>query len=333
MIAALSWLAWGAAVPGAAQEKAITVRQPWTTSRVHGSPVPPEPYRLESAFPRLSFDKPTSIEEIPAANRVLITERAGRVLSFPKSRDVTEADVVVDLRELLPRQLADQSISLFDAELHPKFIDNHYLFACYVHPGNGGHTRVSRFTLTSDATPRAVPGSEQVIITWPTGGHNAGCLEFGTDGYLYIATGDGSGPNPPDGLTTGQDISDLLGAILRIDVDRPAAGQAYSIPDDNPFVNATPARPEIWAYGLRNPWKFGIDPQSGNIFAADNGWESWEMVHRIVRGGNCGWPVMEGRAALRSEVQPGPTPILPPVKDHPHTEANSVIGGPVYRVS
>ena len=105
----------------------------------------------------------------------------------------------------------------------------------------------------------------------------------------------------------------------------------YAIPPDNPFVNSVRARPEIWAYGLRNPWKFGVDPQTGAIFAADNGWESWEMVHRIVRGGNCGWPVMEGRVALRKEVEVGPTPILPPVKDHPHTEANSVIGGPVYR--
>ena len=93
------------------------------------------------------------------------------------------------------------------------------------------------------------------------------------------------------------------------------------------------ARQEIWAYGLRNPWKFGIDPKTNDIFVADNGWESWEMVHRIVRGGNCGWPVMEGRVALAERSEARPTPIVPPVKDHPHTEANSVIGGPVYRGS
>ena len=91
------------------------------------------------------------------------------------------------------------------------------------------------------------------------------------------------------------------------------------------------ARPEIWAYGLRNPWKFGIDPLTNDVFVADNGWESWEMVHHVRSGSNCGWPVMEGRVSLRSEVKTGPTPIIPPVKDHPHTEANSVIGGPVYR--
>jgi glucose/arabinose dehydrogenase len=318
-----------------AQEKPITNRPPWATSRIQGSPEPPAPYRIVPAFPRLRFDKPTCIEEITETNRLLITERDGRIFTFPKTRDIAQPDLVLDLRELLPNNLAGQPVSLLDAEMHPKFSDNRYLFLCYVHPAEGGHTRLSRFTLTRDNAPKSVPASELVILTWPSGGHNAGCLEFGTDGFLYIATGDGSGPNPPDGRTTGQDVSDLLGAILRIDVDRPTVGQAsslpYSIPADNPFVNQSGARPEIWAYGLRNPWKFGVDFQTGNIFAADNGWESWEMVHRIVRGGNCGWPVMEGRVALRSEVQPGPTPIIPPVKDHPHTEANSVIGGPVYR--
>lgn len=313
------------------QEKSIAMRPPWTTSRVQGSPEPPAPYRIAPAFGRLRFELPTSIEEIRDSDRLLVTERGGKIFTFPKAADVSRADLAVDLRELLPSDLTGQPISLFDAELHPKFADNHYLFVCYVHPGGGGHTRLSRLTLTADTAPRMMAGSEQVILTWPSGGHNAGCLEFGTDGYLYIATGDGSGPNPPDARTTGQDVSDLLGAILRIDVDRKSGNQAYAVPADNPFLNLPGARPEIWAYGLRNPWKFGIDRETNEIFAADNGWESWEMVHRIVRGGNCGWPVMEGRVALRSEVTPGPTPIIPPVKDHPHTEANSVIGGPVYR--
>lgn len=187
--------------------------------------------------------------------------------------------------------------------------------------------------MTDASPPTFDPKSEVVILTWPSGGHNGGCLEFGKDGKLYISTGDGSGPNPPDGLTTGQDVSDLLGAVLRIDIDHPAEGKNYSVPADNPFVKLKEARPEIWAYGLRNPWKFGADTATDDVFVADNGWESWELVHRIVRGGNCGWPIMEGRASLRSEVKPGPTPIIPPVQDHPHTEANSVIGGPIYRGS
>lgn len=317
----------------AAQEKSTAVRPPWTTSRVHGSPEPPAPYRIASAFPQLRFELPTCIEELPGAQRLIVTERGGKIFSLPKSAEVAQADLMVDLHQWLPAELATQNVSLLDAELHPKCSENHFLFVCYVHPGEGGHTRLSRLTLTTAAAPRAIAGSEQVLLTWPSGGHNAGCLEFGPDGYLYIATGDGSGPNPPDGRTTGQDVSDLLGAILRIDVDHSAGDRPYSVPADNPFVSTTGARPEIWGYGLRNPWKFGIDSRTGELFAADNGWESWEMVHRVGRGTNCGWPVMEGRVALRSEVKVGPTPIVPPVKDHPHTEANSVIGGPVYRGS
>ena len=313
-----------------AQNKATPARSPWTTSRITGAPEPPAPYQLVSAFPKVRFQKPTSIEALPY-DRLLITEIGGKIFTMVQAAGVLHADLAIDLAERLPESLAGSTVSLLDAELHPQFRENRYVYVCYVHPGDGGQTRVSRFVLTRDSPPRFDRKSEQVVITWPSGGHNGGCLEFGTDGYLYIATGDGSGPNPPDGLTTGQTVSDLLGALLRIDVDRATGDRPYSIPADNPFVDLKGARPEIWSYGLRNPFKFGIDQQNGDVFVADNGWESWEMVHRIVRGGNCGWPIMEGRVALRPEVKPGPTPIRPPVKDHSHTEANSVIGGPIYR--
>jgi len=300
------------------------LRTAWTTSRIKGAPTPPAPYKINPVFPKVSFKNPTCIEEIPDANRLLVTEIGGKIFSVVKDPDVQEAELVVDLAEV-----SGGEVKVFDADFHPKFHENRQIFICYVHQNDG--TRVSRFTVSDASPPLIAPDSEQVIIRWPSGGHNGGCLEFGKDGYLYISTGDGSGPNPPDGLTTGQDVADLLGAVLRVDVDRAAGDRAYTIPADNPFVDFDGARPEIWAYGLRNPWKIGVDLETGEVFAADNGWESWEMVHRIVRGGNCGWPVMEARAVLRSEVKVGPTPIIPPIKDHSHTEANSVIGGPVYR--
>jgi putative heme-binding domain-containing protein len=314
----------------------VAKRPPWTTSKLVGTPDPPEPYRVVPAFAKVRFEKPSSIEEIPGANRLLVTEMGGKIFTLKKQADVAAPDLVIDLAAWLPAELREKKVSLFDAELHPRFAENRTVFISYVHPEGGGITRLSRFTLSADDPPRAVAGSEQVLLTWPSGGHNGGCLEFGTDGYLYISTGDGSGPNPPDGLTTGQTVDDLLGAILRIDVDhesvdRNGAALRYTVPKDNPFVDMPGARAEIWSYGLRNPWKFGIDPESGEVFVADNGWESWEMIHRMERGGNGGWPVMEGRASLRSDVKVGPTPIVPPIKDHSHTEANSVIGGPVYR--
>jgi putative heme-binding domain-containing protein len=292
-------------------------RPAWTGSKFKGTPVPPAPYAIRPAFPNLKFSNPTSLSRLPDG-RLLVTEIGGMFYTFSVSdRQTTKRDLML--------QIEDSSV--WHATIHPKFQSNGLLFVCY---SKDGTTHVSRFRVQG-SPPRADPGSEEVLLTWPAGGHNAGCLEFGKDQKLYISTGDGSGPNPPDGRTAAQDISNLFGCILRIDVDRKDAGNDYAVPPDNPFVDLDGARPEIWAYGLRNPWKFGVDHKTGNIFAADNGWESWEMVHQIVRGGNCGWPIMEGRAILRSEVKQGPTPIRPPVKDHSHKEANSVIGGPVYR--
>lgn len=296
-------------------------RQAWVTSRLKGRPTPPAPYEIRLAFPKLKFELPTSLMRIPG-RRLLISEIGGDIYTFPETAATTQKDRLL--------HIADAKI--WHTTVHPDFASNGRLFVCY---SKGGTSHVSRFR-TSGRPPVADRASEEVLLTWPAGGHNGGCLRFGTDGMLYISTGDGSGPNPPDGRTAAQDISNLFGCVLRIDVDtRPADGsnRRYVIPPDNPFVGVENACPEIWAYGLRNPWKFGVDPESGNIFAADNGWETWEMVHRIVRGGNCGWPIREGRAVLRSEVKPGPTPIRPPVKDHHHSEANSVIGGPVYRGS
>lgn len=307
-------------------EPTTKAREPWTSSRLQGTPVPPEPFRVVSAFPHLKFDLPTSLLELPGTNRLLASEIGGRVFTFVNNAETTKADLALDAAAI-----AGGPVSLFSAVVHPEFEDNRYVYLCLVHPGGKPHTRVSRYEMTKDDVPALDPRSETVIITWPSGGHNAGCMRFGTDGLLYIATGDGSGPNPPDGLTTGQTVTDLLGAILRINVDHPSVDQKYSIPADNPFVKHEGARPEIFAYGLRNPWKFGIDANTNEVYVADNGWETWEMIHLVSSGTNCGWPVMEGRARLRTEVPVGPTPITPPIRDHHHSEANSVIGGPVYR--
>ena len=328
----LVWLGLALAVAGAEPSPTPT-RVPWTSSRIQDSPDPPAPFRITPAFPKLRFDHPTSLTEIPGQGRLLVTEMGGKIFSFPKEPEMAEPELMVDLTKLLPREFSGQSVSLLHATFHPKFPQHRFLFVCYGSPVGGRHQRVSRFTLTGDSPPRFVSGSEELVIQWPAGGHSGGCLQFGKDGYLYISTGDGSGPNPPDGRTTGQDVSDLLGAILRVDVDQATGSQRYAIPPDNPFVGQAGVRPEIWAYGLRNPWKFGTDTATDALFVADNGWETWETVHRIQRGSNCGWPIMEGRVALRTEVKPGPTPIIPPAKDHPHTEANSVIGGPIYRGS
>lgn len=301
--------------------------QVWKHSKIHGRPSPPLPYRVVPAFPRLKFENPTCVVEIPGANELMVAH-GSRLEAFPKQNSVTKTRLVGDLGKI-----AGGHVAIKHAAFHPRFSENRFLFVCHDHFEGGAHLRVSRYTLTDDPQPTVVPGSATKIITWPTGGHSGGCLQFHPDGSLYISTGDGTGPSPPDGRTTGQDISDLLGSLLRIDVNGTHDDVNYVIPKDNPFVNTKDARPEVWSYGLRNPWKFGIDEHSGDVFVADNGWETWELIHKMERGSNGGWPIMEGRARLRPEVARGPTPITPPVKDHHHSEANSVIGGPIYRGS
>ena len=322
--------------PAQADSTALVTRPPWTASRVQGSPDTPAPYQVVPAFPRLQFRRPTFAQQVPGAERLIVGELYGKILSFPKDPTTSQADAVIDLIECVSEELRAQvaaessSLFLFDMAFHPRFLSNHYVFLCYVHPGEQPRIRVSRFTMSPGDPPQILPTSERVLIRWPFGGHNGGCLRFGPDGFLYISTGDHSPPNTPDINNVGQDTGNLFASILRIDVDREDSSKHYSIPADNPFQGHPSARPEVWAYGLRNTWRMAFDASTGDLWAADVGWETWEMIHLVKPGGNYGWSIVEGRKPMRSDVAPGPTPIIPPVKDYPRSEAGSVTGGVVY---
>ncbi|WP_414661099.1 PQQ-dependent sugar dehydrogenase [Horticoccus sp. 23ND18S-11] len=307
-------------------------RTPWTTSRVKGNPEPPKAFVAEAVFPRLAFSQAIELATVPGSNRLIMVERRGKISSFPTRGDPAAADLVLDLLPLQPK--LDHA---FGVVLHPRFRETRQIFVCYaLTEGLPEGTRVSRFTLTSLDPLRADPASEEVILTWKSGGHNGGNLQFGPDGYLYISTGDAGPAAPPDLYNTGQDLSDLLSSIVRIDVDQRDPGKAYRVPSDNPWFAApgsaatSAIRPELWAYGLRNPWKMSFDRATGNLWCGDIGWELWEMVHLITRGGNYGWSAYEASQPIKPAlVNPG-TPITPPVVAHPHAEAASITGGFVY---
>jgi putative heme-binding domain-containing protein len=316
---------------------AKVVRQPWTTSRVVGSPDPPAPFKVVRAFPHLKFEHPLLMARAPGSNRLFVGEQDGVLYSFVDRPDA-RAELFYDLRKeiqtlhLLPE--AKEVEAVYGLTFHPDFANNRQCFVCYTIRGKKpGHladgTRVSRFTVRTGDVPRIDPASEEVVLSFQQGGHNGGDIHFGPDGMLYISTGDGSSPNPPDALDTGQDISDLLSSILRIDVDHRDKGLNYAVPKDNPFVGMKGARPEVWAYGFRNPWRMSFDGQTGALYVGDVGWELWESVHRVEKGGNYGWAAMEGPQPIKPH-KVGPTPIRPPLIELPHTIACSVTGGRVY---
>lgn len=306
-------------------------RTPWTGSRIAGSPEAPRPFVTQPVFSSLLLTNPVDVAWEPRSDRAWALHLNGMLISFDASGDGADAATVLDLKS----KYADLS-QCYGFTFHPQFRENGHIFVAYSLRPKGVKSRawrMSRFKASGSKPPRIDSSSEKVFINMEMNGHNGGCLKFGPEGFLYVSVGDGHPPSPPDGLHTGQDLSDLRANILRIDVDRPDGERAYSIPPDNPFVNTPGARPEIWAYGFRNPWRMSFHPKTGELWLGDVGWEMWEMVHRVTKGGNHGWSIREGSQSIHPNDKPGPTPIRPPVVQHPHTESRSVTGGFVYRGS
>ncbi len=265
---------------------------------------------------------------LPGSDRWCLLELGGKLYSFPNRTDVERAELVNDFSKD-HRPFGNAYAMAF----HPRFAENGFIYICYGLAGDQPDgTHVSRFKLRSSSPLTIDPASETVIIRWLAGGHNGCTLAFGNDGLLYISTGDSGDPDPPDGRAkTGQDISDLLACILRLDVDHAAGTNAYIVPSDNPFAKTPGARPEVYAFGLRNPWRMSFDRATGDLWVGDVGWEKWEMIYRVKAGGNYGWSLTEGpNTHVRTDVQPGPGPILPPLIALPHSEAASITGGRVY---
>jgi putative heme-binding domain-containing protein len=284
---------------------------------------------VERIHPPVSFNNPVDLTFMPGTARLFVAEQGGKIWSFDTRSNSLLPELLIDVRKF--HQPLDDVLGF---TFHPGVATNRFIFINYNEPGgraNGAF--VSRFTLSSLNPPILDLASERVFIRWLSGGHNGCALVFGNDGFLYISLGDAADPDPPDSKAkTGQDISDFLSSVLRIDVDHAEGTNNYSIPRDNPFVNTPGARPEVYAFGLRNPFRMSVDRATGDLWLGDVGWEQWEMIYRVKPGGNYGWSITEGpNTHVRTDVTPGPGPILPPLVALPHSEAASITGGQVYR--
>ncbi len=297
----------------------------WTNSHVSGSPNPSFAYGTAPAFPGLKVQLPVAIAGQPGSDRLVFIEHTapwsgyGKVRRFKNDPNASKAETLLELDDII-----------YGITFHPNFKTNGFFYLGCNGPWNkdGKKTRIVRYTMSRQVPYAVDVKSRLVIIEWNSDGHNGGDMVFGNDGMLYVTSGDGTSDSDRD--IVGQDLTKLNSKVLRIDVDHPSEGRAYSIPSDNPFITTAGARPETWAYGLRNPWRITADRESGRIWVGENGQDLWEMARVIERGANYGWSAYEGSHPFNLTRRFGPHPLTPPTIEHPHSEFRSLSGGVVY---
>ena len=288
--------------------------------------------RPKQTFTKFPLNQPVYIEPEPGTDQLLVIELGGKIRRFKDDPEAENAEFLIDTGR-----------ETYGLTFHPNYVENGYLYVVSNGPIGGKVTEtrnyISRFTVDRQPPYNCDPNSELILLEWLSNNHNGGDLAFGPDGYLYIPAGDGAMdsdtnltglPGSYDRDPKGQDLSNLPATIMRIDVDQPEAGRPYSIPSDNPFVHIEGARPEIWVYGIRNPWRITFDRKTGHLWAGNVGQDRWEMIHLVRRGDNYGWSLYEGSHPFFLNREQGPTPIVKPTIEHPHSEARSITGGVVY---
>ncbi|MBI4443717.1 MAG: PQQ-dependent sugar dehydrogenase [Acidobacteria bacterium] len=257
------------------------------------------------------------------SNRLFIVEQAGRIRILAGGSVLSTP--FLDIRSQVR---SGGELGLLGLAFHPNYRQNGRFFINYTRQtAEGLETVIAGYSALSANADRADPQSGKILLSFrqPFTNHNGGMVAFGPDGFLYIGTGDGGSAGDPQG--NGQNLETLLGKILRIDVD---FGSPYAIPADNPFAGK-PGRDEIWAYGLRNPWRFSFDRRTGRLFAADVGQSRREEIDIIVKGGNYGWNVMEGTLCFNPSTNCSTQGLIPPIHEYGRDQGFSVTGGYVYR--
>jgi uncharacterized repeat protein (TIGR03806 family) len=298
----------------------------WKNSTLHGSPEPPLPFSVEPVFQEIPWQGPIYIIKEPTTDHLIVIQQKTDQNPNLLRRVKNEPDA-----KSAPPIFSSTEWMVYGMTFDPDFQNNEYVYL-FQH-GPTGHlprgNRISRYQYTLEPTPQIDQSSEHIIIEWRSAGHDGGDLAFGPDGMLYITAGDGTSDS--DGWVSGQSLENLLGSILRIDVRQSTKKEPYQIPQGNPFLNEPKAKSEIWAYGLRNPWRMGIDAESGQIWVGNNGQDLWETAHLVRRSDNYGWSVFEGSHPFYPNRALGPTPHTPPTIEHSHSEFRSLTGGVVYR--
>jgi glucose/arabinose dehydrogenase len=287
-------------------------------------------YDFEVAFPNLNFSSALDLQNAgDGTNRLFAVERDGRIKVFENQTNVNTTKLFLDITD---RVTAGGETGLLGLAFHPDYETNGYFYVNYTAPSSL-RTVISRFSVSSSNPDSADKDSELILLTYnqPYSNHNGGCVAFGPDGYLYIAAGDGGSGGDPQG--NGQSITTLLGKIIRIDVNNSQPPLNYGIPADNPFVDSTNVniRKEIYAWGLRNTWRFSFDTATGWLWAGDVGQNLWEEVDIIQNGKNYGWRCYEGTHIFDLSGCNGV--YENPIWEYPHnsTGGYSITGGYVYR--
>lgn len=280
---------------------------------------------LVNAFPDLSFSQPLDLQSPnDGTDRIFVVEKGGRIQVFDNNDSATESSTFIDLSNSINTTSEQGFLGM---AFHPNYESNGYFYLCYTPTED--LSVISRFTVSANPNLADV-NSELVIIEipQPETNHNGGQIAFGLDGHLYIASGDGGGAGDPQ--NNSQNRANLLGNILRIDVDNPSGGLNYSIPGDNPFINDVNSRDEIYAYGFRNPWRMSFDIATGTLWTADVGQNEIEEIDIVVNGGNYGWKLFEGTFCFSGECDA--TGLTAPIFEYDQSNGDrSITGGYVYR--
>lgn len=310
--------------PDPAPEAPATTTAP---ERVPGFSFPLEPatptaLQAVPAFEALRFDRPLFLTHAPGEpEHLYVVEQGGRVHRFANRPDVQSTEVVLDLSDRVRQRHNEEG--LLGLAFGPGFADDGTVYA-YYSASSPRRTQLSRF-VARDGQIDPSTETELLRIEQPYGNHNGGWIGFGPDGHLYVAVGDGGAAGDPHG--NGQALGTMLGSILRLRVGPEVA--TYEAPPDNPHLGTMGARPEIWAHGLRNPWRCSFDRQVGTLWCGDVGQDQIEEIDLIERGGNYGWNLREGTHVF--ERGPAPGALVEPVTEYGHDQGQSVTGGYVYR--